>query len=54
MKGLVRGKPQHLKEGLGAGGDLPGGLNRHLVIIPAARGLRQEGRGPKRVIEEQP
>ena len=38
MKGLVRGKPQHLKEGLGAGGDLPGGLNRHLGIIPANMG----------------
>ena len=27
-----------------AGGDLPGGLDPHLGIIPAAEGWRQEGR----------
>jgi hypothetical protein len=43
MKGFVHGKPQDLRKGLGAGGDLPGGLNPYPEIIPAGRGLRQEG-----------
>jgi len=30
-------KPQDLRKGLGAGWDMPGGLNRYLVIIPANR-----------------
>jgi hypothetical protein len=43
MKGFVRGNPQDLRKGLGAGGDLPGELNRHPEIIPSATEARQEG-----------
>jgi hypothetical protein len=38
MKGLVRGKPSAPSKRVRAGGDLPGGLNRHPEIIPAHRG----------------
>ena len=43
MNGLVHGKPQDLKKGLGAGGDLPGGLNPDLSIIPANRAIWSVG-----------
>jgi hypothetical protein len=37
------------QKGLGAGGDLPGGLNPHPEIIPAGRGSRREGREVSKV-----
>jgi hypothetical protein len=36
--------PQHLRKGEGGVGILPGGLNRHPEIIPAAGGPKQEGK----------
>jgi hypothetical protein len=41
--GVKTRKPQHLKEGLGAGGDLPEGLNPYPEIIPAGKESRQDG-----------